>query len=279
MKKIFIYGAGYFGEQVYENIKNNYKILGFIDSDKKKINKKLKKLKIYTPEIIKKADFDMVYISSMWAEDIYKSLIQNKIKKSKLYIFPISRINHKKKKNWIIKVKNLLAIFDKNNINYHLEQSSLLGFKRNNDIYNFGDVDLAVEFNQLNKIKKLLKNNKKFKKIELGILDIEQKGFGKKYVFQLTIDDIIDLLINKKIGNHHYWISGPCILKSHTSYFNNLKSVVNNKIPIKVPVKSDEYLVNLYGKDWIKPPTKWTYDNYENIHSKIKFKNFKVKKI
>ena len=279
MKKIFIYGAGYFGEQVYENIKNNYKILGFIDSDKKKINKKLKKLKIYSPEIIKKADFDMIYISSMWAEDIYKSLIKNKIKKSKLYIFPISRINHKKKKNWIIKVKNLLAIFDKNNINYHLEQSSLLGFKRNNDIYNFGDVDLAVEFNQLNKIKKLLKNNKKFKKIELGILDIEQKGFGKKYVFQLTIDDIIDLLINKKIGNHHYWISGPCILKSHISYFNNLKSVVNNKIPIKVPVKSDEYLVNLYGKDWIKPPTKWTYDNYENIHSKIKFKNFKVKKI
>ena len=43
MKKIFIYGAGYFGEEVYENVKNKYKVLGFIDSDKKKIKKKIKK--------------------------------------------------------------------------------------------------------------------------------------------------------------------------------------------------------------------------------------------
>ena len=39
MKKIFIYGAGYYGEMVFENIKHKYKILGFIDSDKRKNSK------------------------------------------------------------------------------------------------------------------------------------------------------------------------------------------------------------------------------------------------
>ena len=36
MKKIFIYGAGYYGEQVLNKTKKGFKILGFIDSDKKK---------------------------------------------------------------------------------------------------------------------------------------------------------------------------------------------------------------------------------------------------
>ena len=36
MKKIFIYGAGYYGEQVLNKTKKEFEILGFIDSDKKK---------------------------------------------------------------------------------------------------------------------------------------------------------------------------------------------------------------------------------------------------
>ena len=42
MKK-FYFGAGYFGEEVFEYVKNNYNILGFIDSDEKKNKKKKKK--------------------------------------------------------------------------------------------------------------------------------------------------------------------------------------------------------------------------------------------
>ena len=54
MKKIFIFGAGYFGEEVFEYVKNNYNILGFIDSDKKKIKKKIKKKKFLAHQFSKK---------------------------------------------------------------------------------------------------------------------------------------------------------------------------------------------------------------------------------
>ena len=41
----------------------------------------------------------------------------------------------------------------------------------------------------------------------------------------------------------------------------------------------ENYLSDLYGKNWIKPQQNWTYDNYCNIYSKIKFINFKTKLI
>ena len=132
-----------------------------------------------------------------WIENIISIFLKNE-HTNKIYLIDNSPSDSLKKLSFLSKEiqyifnnKNLgygrghnIAIREsqKNNINYHLEQSSLLGFKRNNDIYNFGDIDLAVEFSQLDKIKKLLKNNKKFKKVELGMLDIDQKEFGKNYI-------------------------------------------------------------------------------------------------
>ena len=80
MKKIFIYGAGYYGEQVLNKIKKEFEILGFIDSDKKKINNNLKKFKIYAPEVLKKVSYDYIYIASMWSNEIYNFLIKKKNK-------------------------------------------------------------------------------------------------------------------------------------------------------------------------------------------------------
>ena len=279
MKKIFIYGAGYFGEEVYENVKNKYKVLGFIDSDKKKIKKKIKKKNIYSPSILKKTNFDKVLIASMWSEDIRKKLESSfKISKSKLHVFPISKIHKlsKKKRGWLIKSKKLIRLFNNNKISYYLDHSSLLGFKRKRDIYNFNDIDLAINYKQLKKIKNILKNSK-FKKIEYGIIDIDKKFLGKKFNFQLTIDDIIDLQVKKRINNYYYWVIGSNILRSKTNLLDVYKTVTYKKIKINIPLKFKKYLSNLYGKNWIKPQKNWTYDDYCNIYSKIKFKNFRSK--
>ena len=39
----------------------------------------IKKLKIFSPEILKKVNYDQVYIASMWSQDIFKNLLKNKI--------------------------------------------------------------------------------------------------------------------------------------------------------------------------------------------------------
>ena len=218
----------------------------------------------------------------MWSKEIKKKLETNfKIPKSKLYVFPISKLHglSKKKRGWFIKFKKLINLFNKNKIYYHLDHSSLLGFKRKKDIYSFNDIDLGVDYEQLKKIKKILKNSKKFKKIECGIIDINKKFLGKKFNYQLTIDDLIDLQIKKKVNNYYYWVVGSNILRSKLNLLEKHKLVIYKNIKIKIPSKFENYLSDLYGKNWIKPQQNWTHDNYCNIYSKIKFKNFKVKLI
>ena len=281
MKKIFIYGAGYYGEQVLKKVEKKFQIIGFIDSDKKKINKKFKKFKIYNPIDIKNKNFDYIYIASMWSTEIYKSLLKKNVNKKKIYIYPISKINKnmKKKKNWSKIFKDLINLFNSNYINYYLDHSSLLGITRENDIYKYGDIDLGVNFAQLPKILHILKSSKKFNKIELGIIDIKNKKFGNNFIFQITINDIIDLQIKKLINKNYLWIIGSNILKIHQNNLVKKKIISFKKIKIKIPFYYKKYLKNLYGNNWKIPASNWTYDDYTNIYEKIKFKNFRIKRL
>ena len=70
----------------------------------------------------------------------------------------------------------------------------------------------------MKKILKILKSSKKFNKIELGIIDIDKENFGKKFVFQITIDNALDLQVKKLIKNYYYWIIGSNILRISKKY-------------------------------------------------------------
>ena len=280
MKKAFIYGAGYYGELVYKKIKHKYKINGFIDLDKKKEGKYLKKKKIYSPDYLTKVNYDYIFIASMWSLEIKKTLVKKKINNEKIVVFPISEIQKKikKKKGWKKILKNILEIFKKNKINYYLDHSALLGCIRDKDIYKFGDIDIAVKFEQLNKILILLKASKKFSNIELGKMDIQQKIFGKNFIYQITIDGIIDLQIKKLNKSFRYWIIGSNILMINENFTKNLIDINFKNMTLKIPKNHKFYLRKLYGEKWFKPSDNWTYDDYANITGKIKFKNFRLEK-
>lgn len=281
MKKIFIYGAGYYGEQVLNKVKNKFEILGFIDSDKKKINKKLKKLEIYPPEILNKVEYDLIFIASMWSSEINKYLIKKRISKKKIFIYPISYIhkNSKKHMNSLKKFRDLINLFTSNKVNYYIDHSSLLGLVRDKDLLKLHDVDIAIDYNDLTRILKILRSSKKFNKIKLGTIDVDKDKFGKKFVFQVTIDNALDLQVKKLIKNYYYWIIGSNILRISKNYVIKKKIIEFKKIRIQIPFNYKKYLKSLYGNNWVKPSSNWTYDDYANIFSKIKFKNFKVKKV
>jgi len=278
MKKIFIYGSGYYGSQVFKKIKKKFQIVGFIDSDKRKINKKKHGKKIYPIEILKKKTFFKIFIASMWSSDIYNSLISKKIPKNKIYIYPASLVNknQKKKVNWHVILKELIKIFDYNKIHYHLDHSSLLGLIRDGNVYD-SDIDIAVNIDQLSLIKKILIKSKKINKIDYGIIDVEKKGFGKKFLYQLKLNNLIDLHIKKKIKKKYFWIVGSNILNCEEKFFSITKKIKFKNLNLKIPFFHKKYLINLYGKSWVKPQLNWTHNDYENIFCKIKFKNFKKK--
>ena len=216
----------------------------------------------------------------MWSLEIKKFLVKKRIKNKKIIVFPISEIQNKikKKKGWKKNLKNIVEIFKKNKIHYYLDHSSLLGCIRDKDIYKFGDIDIAVKFEQLDKILKLLKSSKKFNNIVLGKMDIRQKIFGKNFIYQITVDEIIDLQIKKLSKSFRYWLSGSNILKISENFTKNLIDVNFQSMTLKIPKNHKSYLRKLYGEKWFKPAENWTYEDFANISGQIKFKNNKSEK-
>ena len=71
-----------------------------------------------------------------------------------------------------------------------------------------------------------LKSSKKFSKIELGIIDVDKEKFGKKFIYQITIDNALDLQVKKLIKNYYYWIIGSNILRISKKYVHKKQIII-----------------------------------------------------
>ena len=98
-KKIIIFGCGFHGRAVYRKckiLKKKYEIIGWIDNDKKKINKKLFNTKIFSVNSINNIKYDYIIISGRNVEEKIKQI--KKINKtSNILLWDNSKINPTKK--------------------------------------------------------------------------------------------------------------------------------------------------------------------------------------
>jgi hypothetical protein len=101
-KKMILFGASNYGKNFYEELrKYNIDILGFCDNDKKKWSTLLCEKKVFAPEKIIDTEFDLIIITSMYAKEIYKQLIDLGISKKQIAI-----VNETvKTKNFIHQIK------------------------------------------------------------------------------------------------------------------------------------------------------------------------------
>lgn len=78
-KKVFLFGAGEFGQNVWNEMKKyetTWNVVGFLDNDNNKWNNFINELQIYSPNILKEYDLDqvVVLICSMQTANIAKQL-------------------------------------------------------------------------------------------------------------------------------------------------------------------------------------------------------------
>ncbi len=62
MKRAIIFGASDTGKRIYEDIKNEVEVLGFVDQDQKKWGGAIDHLLIESPEMLLSKEFDLIYI-------------------------------------------------------------------------------------------------------------------------------------------------------------------------------------------------------------------------
>ncbi len=89
MKQIYLWGAGYWADYVYEKIKGkNYRVLGVIDNDVIKQNQEWKHgLMIYPPSYLSTSEFDYVVISPKQYSYIEKQCMEMDIPQEKIFSY------------------------------------------------------------------------------------------------------------------------------------------------------------------------------------------------
>jgi CDP-glycerol glycerophosphotransferase (TagB/SpsB family) len=77
MKNIVLFGAGTGGHRAYKALKSKYRIVAFIDNDRKKHGQSIKGVTIQSPASLGTLEFDFIYIASMYFASIHAQLTQD----------------------------------------------------------------------------------------------------------------------------------------------------------------------------------------------------------
>lgn len=85
MKEVYMWGAGFWADYVYENIKCNCRVLGLIDSDITKQGKGWKyNLNIFMPEHLQLATFDYLVITIQKYNEVLKICMKFEFQRKRL---------------------------------------------------------------------------------------------------------------------------------------------------------------------------------------------------
>lgn len=90
MKKAFLFGASKLGESAFLLLKDTYDIIGFIDNDERKWAKQLSGLQIYSPDIIKEKDIEVI-ITSSYTNEIINQLDEMNFYNYSIFKFQVSK--------------------------------------------------------------------------------------------------------------------------------------------------------------------------------------------
>ena len=280
-EKVVIFGNSHYGRAAIRkcNESKKFECVCLLDSNKKIHNKKILKKKIYHISKINKIYFDKIIFCGRHVEEQLKQVKKYNIEKSKFLLWGKSKLLPPKNKlmqreKIILKMLSyVVKKFNQNQINYWMDGSGLLAIVRKQHLAEFSDVDISINSNDVEKIYKILKDNKKDFSFDSNFISkIEKnKKIPKTPMFitrrvnpEVIETPILEFLINKitkkqvkkecklAIGRHYYE-------KLPIKYFRSFKTIKYKGLDLNVPSKYEEYLEYLYGKSWKKKLEFWNY--------------------
>src|SRR5690554_4897343 len=168
-RSVVLFGAGSACKNFLEkNDLAKNKIIAISDNSKDKWGSTTNGLPILAPESLKNLDFDTVIITSLWADEIYKQLINElKVPSCKIEVAPKSQIKTRGKPfedgRTIAAARSLLisinAFFFNSPVTLYVDFGTLLGLKRDNDIISWDDdIDLSVNEEQFELALEMMKD-------------------------------------------------------------------------------------------------------------------------
>lgn len=279
--KAVIFGTGYHSRKIFRKFKKKYKILYFVDNDKKKIGKKIFKKEIKKVEVLKKDynEINLILIYGIYSKTFIKQARSLGVSKKILLLdykstLPSIQENKNRERFSIEILKNFIKILEKENINYYLIASSLIAILRKDNLANYSDVDIGISEKNMNKAYNALKILKKKYKItrssSKSILKISQiliKSINNIEKFEPATIDCVPIYTKKKFA--YIKFRDKKYFKFDKNFFSKNFKIKYKKSLVNVPSNPKKFLETMYGKNWYSRPKNWK-EKFYNLTDKIK---------
>lgn len=269
MKNIIIFGAGYHGRMAFRKlcekknfVKNNN--IAFIDNSIKNKKKKIFQKTIFKPiTIFKKQNIDQIILCGRYIRQQYAQLKNYNFDENKIKIWGRKELKPKKNtleerlNKYLIILKKIFLLFEKEKIMHWADYSGLLAIMRNQNIAEMSDFDLCFDAKDTKKIIKILR---KIKGIKLDIrYHFKSKINGKTYPqivvfgkcnFKKMEPPTIDLIPRLFYENKNEELKLYKNIVQSSKYWSGFKVKKYKNLNINLPLNAKKYLKKLYGIKW-----------------------------
>jgi len=280
MKRIIIFGVGYYGRAILRMLNRSpeeYNIICFIDNNNDLDGSELFGIPIFAPNKLIEIDFELIVMAGGSTKDQVAQLENDfNISSNKFKVLKksdVTILNASREKKTIEMINILVEVLNKNNLNYWFDYSSLLAIYRKDDFSHFSDVDVSLISN--NDMEVLFKELSCLENNSIEVKKFYTKDSSPRKVFGISMTSIVDLEKEEpatigiaikllRDGNYYSDINGreSC---TPMKYFSGFIIKYYLGLKLRVPLHTKEYLEHVYGSEWYTPAEYWHVDSYRNL--------------
>ena len=280
--KVVIFSTGIAGRAIYRKLKDAHTIVNFIDNNLDLDGEKYNGIDIIAVEKVLSKEFNKITISGVWADSMKKQLLTLGISEEKIWLIDDDTLNFStddRVEDTDSIIKEFAKLMQENRISYCIEGSSLLCLLRGQNLSDVPDVDILIKSQKdLQMIWKLLNDNEVLNKNQLTKVIYKQdrtltkKGQIDKIILKsntnpaITEPTVLDINLAVDIGKYYIMdYTDDLYLYFNKEFVDGENYFKYKDINLLVPYQEKKYVELLYGKGWIKPAKKWSYDDYGNL--------------
>lgn len=278
MEDVIIFGSGKAAESFIKHNQHEFNIVGIIDNNSAKHGTFLGEYLIHSPQSISELKYSKIVIGSMYVKEIKKQLEEQLAVDTANIIIPTKQFLKEEAYPFSDPVtlefaenclKEIVDMFNKNDITYYLDYGTLLGIVRDGKLIEWDDdLDFKISNSDVIRVQEIMEQYSESFYTKHG-LTIEKNIYEKSdrkinnMCFTIIKDaqsvDIDFFVMYYKEDTVH---QGDYIFPRH--FFESKEMIQWNGISVSVPNDVAGYLTHVYG-DWKVPKQFFTFGDYNLI--------------
>lgn len=291
-KRIVIFGTGDGGRKCMEWVRQdpNFFLVAWADNDLKKVGTFIEGVPVISPCILKTFDCDLIFIASMYHQEIKHQLIQDiGLKEDGISVVPATILKGATLMSeapiglGMFFVDKISRAMGARSISYYIDHGTLLGLARSGRLIDWdNDIDIAAPAERSEEVAAMIYDE--FNGVErgdliftvtarFGFLAIPNERIWIKRLIRISsrykesgVESLsCDIILKHKYNGKRHWLVGETTLISPDIFDGVRKCSSLQGLEVLVPDDCEDYLGLLYG-DWRTPVRNWSHDMYGNVY-------------